>query len=62
MEPKKPNPRLNALRIVMRKEDLMTFISGLHEIQMDMIDEAVEQSDWHEAKEIINHIKNLEPR
>lgn len=62
MEPKKPNPRLNALRIVMRKEDLMTFISGLHEIQMDMIDEAVEQSDWREAKEIINHIRNLEPR
>jgi len=46
----------------MRREDLMTFVSGLHEIQMDMIDEAVEQSDWHEAKEIINHIKNLEPR
>jgi hypothetical protein len=46
----------------MRKEDLMTFVSGLHEIQMDMIDEAVEQSDWREAKEVINHIKNLEPR
>ena len=62
MEPKKTNPRLSALRIVMCKEDLMTFVSGLHEIQMDMIDEAVEQSDWREAKEVINHIKNLEPR
>jgi hypothetical protein len=62
MEPKKTNPRLSALRIVMRREDLMTFVSGLHEIQMEMIDEAVNKSDWREAKEVINHIKNLEPR
>ena len=62
MEPKKTNPRLSALRIVMRREDLMTFVSGLHKIQMEMIDEAVNKSDWREAKEVINHIKNLEPR
>jgi hypothetical protein len=43
----------------MRKEDIMTFINGLHEIQMEMIDEAVEKSGYKDAKEVIERIKEL---
>ena len=33
-------------------------LNELHETQLQMIDEAVEVSDLHEAKEIIEHIRN----
>lgn len=48
--------QLYSVRYFMRKEDIMTFVSGLHEIQMEMIDEAVEKSDCKDAKEVIQRI------
>lgn len=33
-------------------------LNELHETQLQMIDEAVEVSDLHEAKEIIEYIRN----
>lgn len=48
--------QLYSVRYFMRKEDIMTFVSGLHEIQMEMIDEAVEKSDCKYAKEVIQRI------
>lgn len=52
MDPKKQ------VKIVykMRREDIMTFVSGLHEIQMEMIEKAVEKSGFKEANEVIKHI------
>ena len=52
MDPKKQ------IRIVykMRKEDIMTFVSGLHEIQMEMIEKAVEKSGLKEANEVLQYI------
>jgi DNA-directed RNA polymerase subunit L len=47
------------IQFYMRKEDIMTFINGLHEIQMEMIDEAVEKSGYKDAKEVIERIKEL---
>lgn len=45
-----------SIRLVMRKEDIMTFVSGLHELQLEMIDEAVERSDLRQAQEILKSI------
>lgn len=53
MEPK----RLYSIRYVLQPKDIMTFVSGLHEIQKDMIEEALEKSDMREAKEIIDYIR-----
>lgn len=57
MEPKDNNKKpLYYVRYTLRKEDLMTFVNGLHEIQMEMIDEAVEKSGYKDAKEVLERI------
>ena len=46
----------------MKPEDVMTFVSGLHTVQLDMIDCAViakERQGFPEATTVINHIRNL---
>ena len=46
----------------MSKEDIMTFVSGLHDVQMDMIETVVmakEKQGFPEATEVINHIRSL---
>ena len=56
---KKP---LYNIRYTMKKEDIMTFVSGLHEVQADMIECAVikkEREGFPEANVVINHIKKL---
>jgi hypothetical protein len=43
----------------MKPEDIMTFVSGLHTVQLDMIDCAVikkEQEGFPEASAVIRHI------
>lgn len=50
MEKKKP------IKIYMRKEDIMAFVSDLHRIQLEMLDVAVEKSDLKDAKEVIKYI------
>ena len=44
----------------MKREDIMTFVSGLHEIQMEMIEKAVEKSGLKEANEVIKYIMEKE--
>jgi hypothetical protein len=56
MDSEDKKKQIYAVRYFLRKEDIMTFVSGLHEIQMDMIDEAVEKSDYKDAKDIIQRI------
>ena len=53
MENKKP---LYNIRYVMRKEDIMTFVSGLHKVQEQMLEEALAKSDMKEAREVIKYI------
>lgn len=36
--------------------DLTSFLNHLHEIQLDMIDEATEKSDMRDAKELLKYI------
>ena len=51
-------------RLVVTPNDLkqamiQIHLNHLHSVQLDMIDEAVEQSEWNEAKAVINHIMEL---
>jgi hypothetical protein len=46
----------------MKPEDIMTFVSGLHAVQADMIECAVikkEREGFPEASAVIDHIRNL---
>ena len=55
MDPKK----LYNIKMTMKKEDIMTFVSGLHDIQMDMIETTViakERQGFPEASVVIKHI------
>ena len=45
-------PDTNAIRDRM----IEIHLNFLHNAQLDMIDSAVEKSDWHESKEVINYI------
>jgi hypothetical protein len=56
------NDRFNVFRYTMKPEDIMTFVSGLHEVQADMIECAVvkkEREGFPEANIVIDHIRNL---
>jgi hypothetical protein len=58
MDPK----RLYNIKMTMRPEDIMTFVSGLHDVQMDMIETVVarkEREGFPEASAVIEHIRNL---
>jgi hypothetical protein len=46
----------------MKPEDVMTFVSGLHTVQLDMIETVVakkEQEGFPEASAVIDHIMEL---
>ena len=46
----------------MKPEDIMTFVFGLHTVQLDMIDCAViakEREGFPEANAVINHIMEM---
>ena len=49
--------KINRIRLVLSKEQLMTFVGGLHQAQLSMIDEAVDRSDLRQAQEIIEAIR-----
>ena len=52
-------PKTYTLRYKMKPEDIMTFVSGLHDVQQDMIETVViskEQQGFPEATAVIKHI------
>ena len=64
----KPNKKIdpkefyNSIRMTLNKKDLITFVSGLHEVQEAMIEELVsrkEKEGFPEATEVINYIRSL---
>jgi hypothetical protein len=63
MDPKKTKEQIiGSIRMTMKREDIMTFVSGLHDIQMDLIETVVirkEREGFPEANIVINHIRNL---
>jgi len=47
------------IQMTMKPKDIMTFVSGLHDIQMDMIETVVmrkEREGFPEANVVIKHI------
>jgi hypothetical protein len=57
-----PNKRIEVLRYTLTKEQIGSFISGLHEIQHDMIEAVIEskaRQGYPEANEVINYIRGL---
>jgi hypothetical protein len=60
MDPKKTKEQiLSGIRMTMKREDIMTFVSGLHNIQMDMIETVVirkQREGFPEASAVIKHI------
>lgn len=40
----------------MRRADIDEFVDGLHQMQLNMIDEAVEKTNYEQAKEILQYI------
>lgn len=56
------NNRISVLRYTLTRDQIGTFVAGLHEIQSDMIEATVaikEADGFPEANEIINHIRSL---
>jgi hypothetical protein len=52
--------RIKRLRVVLTRNQLMTFVGGLHEMQLQMIDEAVDKKEkegFPEANEVIGFIQ-----
>ena len=60
MEPKKSKEEIiGSIRMVLTPDQIMTFVSGLHKEQLDMIDLVVAQKEKHgfpEAMAVIKHI------
>jgi len=55
-----PKPNYRLVRVVLPKNQLMNFIGELHEIQLQMIDDAVaikEKDGFPEANEVIKNIR-----
>jgi hypothetical protein len=53
------NDKFRSLRYSMSRKDIMTFVSGLHDVQMDMIETTViakERQGFPEANIVIKHI------
>jgi hypothetical protein len=62
MEYSKEPKKIMGLKYVMKRKDIMTFVSGLHDMQADMIEELVRRKEaqgFPEATAVINHIRSL---
>jgi len=56
------NKKINVLRYTLSRDQIMTFVGGLHDIQADMIEALVENKGvkgYPEANLVIDHIKKL---
>jgi hypothetical protein len=52
--------KIKRIQMFLTKDQLMSFVGGLHEIQLEMIDEAVNQKEkdgFPEANEVIGYIQ-----
>jgi len=61
-EPDMEKKSLFNIRYTMKPKDIMTFVSGLHQIQEDMIESVVnkkEREGFPEASAVIEHIRKM---
>lgn len=62
VDPDKKKNMLYSIKYTMPRDQIMTFVNGLHDMQMDMIEELVKRSErkgFPEAKELIEHVRSL---
>ena len=62
MEKKNKEDVIASIRMVLSRDQIMTFVNGLHETQHDMIEAVVaskQAQGFPEATAVIEHIKNL---
>lgn len=62
MEKKNREQIIGSIKLQLTKEQIMTFVSGLHKEQLEMIDLAVTQKEeqgFPEANAVIDHIMSL---
>jgi hypothetical protein len=53
---------IGSIRMTLNRDQIMTFVSGLHETQMELIEAVVasrEKQGFPEATAVINHIRSL---
>jgi spermidine synthase len=64
----KPNRKIDpkefysSIRMTMNRKDIMTFVSGLHDLQSDMIEELVRRKEaqgFPEAAAVIKHVMEM---
>jgi len=56
------NKRINLVKYTLTPDQIMSWVGGLHDIQADMIEEALAGKGflgYPEANQIINHIRGL---
>ena len=56
---KKKTTNLGSIRYVLKREDIMTFVSGLHDVQADLIEASVkiaEAKGFPEATVVLKHV------
>jgi len=54
--------KLYNIKMTLSQKDIMTFVSGLHDVQMDMIETVVarkQREGFPEATTVIQHIMSL---
>lgn len=60
MDSKKTREQIiGSIRMTMKREEIMSFVSGLHDLQMDMIEAVIikkEREGFPEASIVIKHI------
>jgi len=60
MDSKKTREQIiGSIRMTMKREEIMTFVSGLHDLQQDMIEMVImkkEREGFPEASAVIKHI------
>ena len=59
MEYSKEPKKIMGLKYIMKRKDIMTFVSGLHDIQADMIEELVrreERKGFPQVQEVLKAV------
>jgi hypothetical protein len=60
MEYSKEPKKIMGLKYIMKRKDIMSFVSGLHDLQADMIEELVRREEakgFPQVQQVLNDIK-----
>lgn len=57
MEYSKEPKKIMGLKYIMKRKDIMTFVSGLHDMQADMIEELVKREEAKGFPQVLEALK-----